>query len=95
MVEHASVISCKPNVVLDSDANMGVVADNCLVMHNKNRPVNVYIYNPKDGHRSAKTVDAMGEYQGTQSGQKFILMINQAIHMNGQRSIYYAQCNAI
>ena len=27
-----------------------------------NRPVNVYSYDPKDGHRSAKTVDAIVDY---------------------------------
>ena len=37
----------------------------------------------KDGHRSAKTVnDAVG-YQDPQSCQRFILMINQALHIDG------------
>jgi len=38
---------------------------------------------PKDGHRSAKTVDATVRYQEPQSGQKFILMIDEAIHIDG------------
>ena len=65
MVAHASVASRKPEV-------------ECEVIHNHNRPVNVYSYDPKDGHRSAKTVDATVGYQDLQSGQKFILMMNLA-----------------
>ena len=62
---------------------MCVVGDNCLVIHDHNGPVNVYSYNPKDGHRSAKTVDAAVGCQDPQSGQKSIIMINQAIHIDG------------
>ena len=61
---------------------MCVVSDNCFVIHDHNRPVNVYSYNPKEGHRSAKTVKAAVRYQDQQSGQKFILIINQAICIN-------------
>ena len=80
---HASIASSKPNVELDSHADMCVVGDNCLVIHNHNRPVNVYSYDPKDGYRNAKTVDVAVGYQDPQSGQKFILIINQAIHIDG------------
>ena len=44
---------------------------------------NVYSYDPNDGHRSAKTDDAAVGYQDPQSGQTFILMINQAIWIDG------------
>ena len=47
---------------LDSHADMCVVGDNCLVIHDHFRPVNVYSYDPKDGHKSAKTVDATVGY---------------------------------
>ena len=50
-VVHASIASSKPKVELDSYADMCVVGDNYLVIHDDNRPVNVYSYNPKDGHR--------------------------------------------
>ena len=83
MVAHASVASSKPKIELDSHAETCVVGDNCLVIHNHNRPISVYNYDPKDGHRSAKTVDVAVCYQDPQSGQKFILMINQAIHIDG------------
>ena len=55
---HASVASSKPNVELDSHADMCVVGDNCLVILDHNRPFNIYSYDQKDGHRTAKTVDA-------------------------------------
>ena len=83
MVAHASVAISKPKVELDSHAHTCIVGDNCLVIHDLNRPVNVYSYDPIDGHRSAKTVDAIVGYQDSQSGQKFILMINQAICNHG------------
>ena len=63
MGAHASVASSKPKVVLDSYADTCVVGDNCLVIHDLNRPVNVYSYDPKDSHRGAKTVDATVGYQ--------------------------------
>ena len=71
MVAHASVASSKPNVEFDSHVNVCVVGDISLVIHDHNRPVNVYSYD----HRSVKTVDATVGYHYTQSGQKFILVI--------------------
>ena len=59
----ASVANSKPKVELDSHADTCVVGDNCLVIHDHNKPVNVYSYDPKDGHRSAKKVDAAVGYQ--------------------------------
>ena len=57
-VTHASVASSKPKIELDSHEDTCVVGDNCLVIHDHNRPVNVYSHDPKDDHRSTKTVDA-------------------------------------
>ena len=63
MVAHASIASSKPKVDLDSDAYTCVVSDNCFFLHDLNRTVDVYSYDPKDGHRSTKTVDAAIGYQ--------------------------------
>ena len=60
---------------------MCVVGDIFFVIH-YHKPVNIYSYNLKDGHRSSKTVDAPVGYQDPQSVQKFILMKNQAIFIN-------------
>ena len=46
-----------------------------LVIHDYNKLVSVYSHYPKDGHKIG--------YQDPQSWQKFILMINQAIHIDG------------
>ena len=62
-VTHSSLSSSRPKVELDSYADMCVVDDNCIVIHDHNRLVNVYCYNEKDGLRSAKTVDAAVGYQ--------------------------------
>ena len=67
-VDHDSIASSKPKVELDSHADMCVVDDNCLVIHNHNRPVKVYSHDPKDCHRSAMTVEV--GCQDPQSGQK-------------------------
>ena len=83
MVAHASVASSKTKIELDSHVDMCVVGDNCLVIHDHNRPIKVYDYDPKDGCRSAKTVGATVGYQDPQSRQKFILMVNQAICIDG------------
>ena len=83
MVAHASVASSKPKVELDLHADMCVVGDNSLVIHDHNRPVNGYSYNTKDGHRSAKTIDATVGYKDPQSGEKFILMIKQIFCIDG------------
>ena len=70
MVASASDVKSKPKVELDSHADMYVVGNNCLVICDHNRPVNVYSYDPKGGHRSAKTIDAAVGYQDLQSGQR-------------------------
>ena len=88
IMAHASVASSKSKVELDSHADMCVVGDNYLVIHDQNGSVNVYSYDPKDGHRSSKTVDAAVKYQVPQSEQKFILIINQAIYIKAQTTIY-------
>ena len=67
MVAHTSVASSKPKVELDSYVDTCVVCDNCKVIHDHNRPVNVYNYDPKDSHRITKTVDARVGYQDPQS----------------------------
>ena len=63
MVAHASIASSKLKVESDSHADTCVVGNNCFIIHDHNRPVNVYSYNQKDGHTSVKTVDAAAGYQ--------------------------------
>ena len=53
-----------------------------LVILDHNKSVNVYKCDPKDGYKSAITVDVTVGYQDPQSGQKFILIIDQTIHID-------------
>ena len=55
---HSSVASSKPKVEIDSHADTFVVGDNCLIIYDYNRLVNVYSYDPKDCNRSARTIGA-------------------------------------
>ena len=93
-VAHASVASSKPKVEIDSHTGTCVVGDNCLFIHNHNRPVKIHSCGPNYCHSSAKTVDAAVGYQELQSNQKLILMINQAICINGivNHLLYPMQC---
>ena len=60
---HASVVSSKPKEELVSYAETCVIGDICLVIHDHNRPINVYSYDPKGDYRSAKTIAAAVWYQ--------------------------------
>ena len=97
MVAHDSIAISKHTVELDSHADTCVIGENCLVILDHNRPVNVCNFDQKDGHRCAKTVDAAICYQDLQSRQKYILMINQAIHINGLEShlLCPVQCHLV
>ena len=66
---HASVASNKPKVGSDLHEDKCEVGDNHSVIHDHNRPINTYSYDPKDGHRSAKRVDATVGSKDLQSGQ--------------------------
>ena len=44
MVAHALDVISKPKVELDSYVDTGDVGNNCLVLHDHNRPINVYSY---------------------------------------------------
>jgi len=70
-------------VELDSHADTCIVGRNCLVVNDHCRPVNVYGFDPSDGSKSARIVDAAIKYISPFTGEKFILMINQAIEIKG------------
>ena len=50
-VPQVSVASSKPKIELDSHVATGAVSDDCLVIHDPNKKVNVYSYNPQYGHK--------------------------------------------
>ena len=46
------------------------MGDTCLVIHHHSRPVNIYGYDPKNGHGSPETVVDAVAYDYLHSGQK-------------------------
>ena len=68
----------KTKMELDSHVDTCVLDDHCLLVHDHNRPVNVFGYDPKVVSKHAHIVDATIEV--------FILLINQAIVLSPQVS---------
>ena len=80
---HSSIEVVKTKIELDSRADTCVVGDHCLIVHDHNRPVNVYEYNSKPGSEHACIVDAALSDAIPETGQVVILSINQVIEMKG------------
>ena len=55
--------------------------DQCLVVNDHNRPVNVYGYDPKAGFKGACIVNATVAYTESESCQVIIFLLNQAIEV--------------
>ena len=70
-------------IELDSHADTCVVGDHFLVVHDHNRPVNVFGFYPKAGLKCACMVDAVVACTEPETDQVVILIINQAIEMKG------------
>ena len=79
---------------LNSHADKCFVCDQRSVIYDENRPVNVFGYNPKAGSKHAFIVDANGTYDKPETGQLFILIINQAVEMKGCDHNLFVPCNA-
>ena len=77
-VTQASIADTKVKIALDSHADTCIVADNCLVIHDHNRSVNVFSYDPND----ASTMNAAVCHDNLHGGQKDILMINHSIQIS-------------
>ena len=78
-----SLTEVKIKIELDLNADTCVVGDQCLVMHDHNRPVNVYGYDPKAGLKQACIVDSVFAYDQSKMCQVAIFLINQVIEMKG------------
>ena len=65
----------------DSHADTSVVGSNCLIIHDYERPVRVFGYDPNDGAKDYRTVTAAVAYDHPQTGQVYMLVINQAIEV--------------
>ena len=70
-------------VELDSHADQSCVSEQCaLILHDHERPTTVYGYDNGRG-RSLKTVDAVVAYTDPSTGDKWMLVINQALLVPG------------
>lgn len=67
---------------LDSHADQCAVRNNCLVVHDYDRPINVTGYDPSGPiAKDLKTVSAALAYDDPLTGETVILMVHQAIHI--------------
>ena len=79
---HTSIALVETKIELDS-IQIYVVSDNCLIVHDHNRPVNVNVYNPKAGLKHAHVFNATVAYIVPEMGHVVILSINHMIKMKG------------
>ncbi|CAJ1952671.1 unnamed protein product [Cylindrotheca closterium] len=66
---------------LDSHANMIVVGSNCFVLSDTGRTASVNPYNPEYAAKSIPIVDASLLYEDQVTGQEYILVIRNALHV--------------
>ena len=80
---HTSLAVVETKIELNSHADTCVVGDHCLILHDHNRPLNVYGYDPTAELKHACIVDAPVAYTKPETGQVVILLLNQMIEMKG------------
>ena len=77
----SSSIGGETRVECDSHADTSVVGKEALIIHDYGRPVSVYSYDKEDGCKEYRTVSAAVAYDHPQTGQVYMLVINQAIEI--------------
>ena len=65
----------------DSHADTSVVGKECLIVHDFERPVKVSGYDPREGTKEYRTVTGVVAYDHPQTGQTYMLVVNQAIEV--------------
>ncbi len=81
MLSNIGMMLVKMSTDLDSHANQCVLGSITLVVYNYEKPVNIFGYNPK-GLVTRELCMIMGvlAYDCPNTGETFILIVNQAIH---------------
>ena len=92
---HNSLAVVETKIELDSHADTYVVHDHCLLVHDHNRPLKAFGYNPKAGLRHAHKANVIPAYIEPQTGQIVVLLINQAIEMKGLDINFSTQCSFV
>ena len=80
---YKSLLVVETKIELDLHADTCVVGDHYLIVHDHNRPVNVYGYNSKAGLKHTCIVNATVAYTVPETGHIVTLLINQVIEMKG------------
>jgi hypothetical protein len=81
-IQAASSSMCgETRVECDSHADTSVVGKEALIIHDYWRPVSVYSYDKDNGCKEYCTVSAAVAYDHPQTGQAYMLVINQAIEI--------------
>ena len=80
---HSSLTLVVTKIELDSHADTYFVGDHCLIVHDHNRLVNIYGYNPKAVSKFSHIVDATVAYTEPKTDHFVIILINQVIEMKG------------
>ena len=73
----------KTKIELGFHADACAVGDQCLVVHDHKRQVNICSYDPKGGSKHVHLVDVAVAYTEPKTGQVVIFLINQTIKMKG------------
>lgn len=69
--------------MLDSHGDTSVVNDDCLIIHDHSRPVNVFSHDLNDSNKCVRSVDAAVCNDNPYGGKKYILLIIQEIQISG------------
>ena len=78
----SNIISDDIKVELDSHADTSVVGRHCHIIHHHRQVVNVVGYDKVNGSREAPIVDAAFLYTDAYTLKRYILRVNQAIHID-------------
>ena len=92
---HNNLAGVKTKIDFDSHADICVIGGHCLVVHDNNRPVNVFGSDHKAGSKHTCIVNATVAYTKPETGHMVILLINQVIDMKGldQHLLCSMQCH--
>ena len=79
--KHLPVV--RTEIHFNSHADTCSIDNHFVVVHDHNRPMNVFVYNSKRGSKSVCIVDVAIAYAELETGQVVIVLINDAIEIKG------------
>ena len=79
--DHNILTVAETKILLNLHVDACVEGDQCLVVHDQSRPVNIFGYDPKEGSKHACTVDTTVAYTEPETGQVVFLSIHHTIEV--------------